>query len=197
MTGEDALFDGPGPSCIFLKEFFIVICFDEKRADSAQHFEDKSCRITEIGEHAKAGTIGRNAKSDGIGGVVRNGEGADREASQGKFRARLEQPPVSMNEPGVLESPGGQGIAKDRHRVAHEQDFQSARVIAVLVGKKDAGKLLGRGAGGLHARRQLPGTQSGVDEERSRFATNESGIAVASTRKGDYLEHGTCIAAPA
>ena len=37
MTGEDALFDGPGPACILLKEFFIVICFDEKRAELEKH----------------------------------------------------------------------------------------------------------------------------------------------------------------
>ena len=66
-----------------------MICFDEKCADSAQHVENQSGGVTEIGEHAKAGTIGRNAKSDRIGGVVRNGEGSDGEAPDGKFRACL------------------------------------------------------------------------------------------------------------
>ena len=77
-----------------------------------------------------------------------------------------------MHEPGVLEGSGGEGIAKDRQLVTHEQHFQGARVIAVLVGKEDAGKLLRRDARGQQARRQLPGAQSGIDEEcgRSRCA---------------------------
>ena len=81
VAGEYALFDRPRSPGVLLKEFFIVIHFDEKCANSAQHLENQSGGVTEIGEHTKARTIRRNAEADGIGGVMWDRERADHEAS--------------------------------------------------------------------------------------------------------------------
>lgn len=146
VAGENALFDRPGSPGVPLKEFFIVVRFDQKGPNPAQHFENQPGGVAEIGEHTKARTIRRNAEADGIGGVMRDRKRADRETAERELRTGLKQLPVSVPEPGVLEGSGGEGIAKDRQRVTHEQHLQSAGVVAVLVGKEDAGKLLRRGA---------------------------------------------------
>ena len=81
VAGENALFDRPGSPSVLLKELFIVIRFDQKGPNPAQHFENQPGGVAEIGEHAKARTIRRNAEADGIGGVMWDRERADHEAS--------------------------------------------------------------------------------------------------------------------
>ena len=81
VAGEDALFDRPRSPGVLLKEFFIVIRFDEKGLNSAQHFENQAGGVAEIGEHTKARAIRRNAKADGISGVMRDRECADGETA--------------------------------------------------------------------------------------------------------------------
>ena len=59
-----------------------MIGFDEKNANPTKHFEDQARGIAKVGKHAERGTIRRDAKADGISGVVGNGEGTNDEVSQ-------------------------------------------------------------------------------------------------------------------
>jgi hypothetical protein len=81
VAGEYALFDRPRSPGVLLKKLFIVIRFDEKGLNSAQHFENQAGGVAEISEHTKTRTIQRNAEADGISGVMRNRECADGEAA--------------------------------------------------------------------------------------------------------------------
>ena len=85
-----------------------------------------------------------------------------------KSGARRVQLPVSRGQARFLEAPAlVERIAKTGNLVCGggAATSQGARVVAMLVSEEDARKLLGRGANGQQARRQLPGAQPGIDKE--------------------------------
>ena len=167
-----------------------MIGFDEKNANPTKHFEDQARGIAKVGKHAERGTVRRDAKADGISGVVGNGEGTNNEVSQGKFSACLKEFPVPVDKPRFLKRAGGEPVAEDGQMLMkREQHSQGSCVIAVFMSEEDPGELLGRSASRQQTRRQLSRAQSGIDEEGGRLVAHEGRVSIATAGERDHLEH--------
>src|SRR4051812_20879801 len=93
--------------------------------------------ITEIGKHADANSVGLDAESHWIHGVVRNGEGVYLEVSNAETLAGHERLQARLVVP-----PGNSGRGQPRHvhrkLVFLEKRNQSANMIAVLMRDEDS-----------------------------------------------------------
>ena len=96
VARENALLYRPGATEVILQKRFIVVCFDENRANSAERLKNQTGCITKVGKNSKTRSIAGNSKSDGIDSIVGNRECPDGKASNPKLRSRLKEPPVAM-----------------------------------------------------------------------------------------------------
>ena len=79
---------GIGPD---LQHFQIVIRFEQQQIRAAQMEADRIRQIAEIGGDRNLDAFGAEGESDGIGGVVRDGETGDVDIADGETGAGLEQ----------------------------------------------------------------------------------------------------------
>lgn len=138
VAREDALFHRPGALGVVLKKGFVVVRFDHERVDATDRVEDLAGGIAKVGEDPKGGIGAGNDEAQGVGGVMRHGEGVDAEFPDLKSRAAVEKTPLGVD--GALaEAFGGEGIGKNGNPVFGAKHLEAAGVVAVLVGEQDAG----------------------------------------------------------
>ena len=88
-AGEDALLDDPR-IWADLEHIEIVIGFEDEAIALAEMDLDEFGHIAEIGANGDLGAVGAEGEADGIGGVMRNGEGVDVNVADGKMLASLD-----------------------------------------------------------------------------------------------------------
>src|ERR1041384_6519943 len=90
VPAEDSLFETPRAAHIVVKHFHVMIGFKQKNVGRADAFNDQFGRVTEVGEETKVARRGAYQKSDGIGGVMRHGEGIHGDVADLEARAGAE-----------------------------------------------------------------------------------------------------------
>jgi len=86
---ENTLLDDPGIGAD-LEHVEIVIGFEDEAIGLAEMDSNVIREVAEIGADSDFGAVGAESEADGIGGVVRDGEGVDVDVANGEALAGLD-----------------------------------------------------------------------------------------------------------
>ncbi len=191
VAGHDPLLDGPGTAAVFLEEFFIVIGLDDDGVSGAEALVDELGGETEIGAETEAGAAMMKDEADGIGGIMGDGKGLDRDIAHGELRAGEEEAKI-LAEPfaaRALDGIGGEGVAIDGGLEFFAEYIEAAGVIDVLVGDEDGVDGCGIDASGYKAGAHLAGAEAAIDEETALGGLDEGAVAGAAGAEDGHSEH--------
>ena len=92
MSAEDALFEAPRPADGILQHFDIVVAFKDENVGGANAFDDQFGDVSQVGGEANVAAAGVQQITNGVLGVMRDGEGvhsdvADLETAAGREEA--------------------------------------------------------------------------------------------------------------
>src|SRR5260370_29540310 len=125
--------------------------------------------------------------------VMWHGKSLYRNVANGKLGAGPENSPVPMSfkypiAPNCL---CGERVAINRHVKFTAENFESANVIAVLVGKKDAVELVGCDATFRQAQHQLPRAQAAIDKNLAMLSRDQCAVPAAAAAEHRPAEHAS------
>ena len=165
-----------------------MIRFEHEDVRLTNAFLDEFGSVTEIGKKTDFGTVRAQHKTDGIVGVVRNGERfdtdiADFEGSAGAEKAEIEFGGFELKFDRFL----GEAITKNRDGQFIAERAETVGVIGMLVGEQDAAETFGSATDLREALANLFRAKSGVDEETRVAVFEVSAISVRSTAKDREL----------
>lgn len=109
-----------------------MVGFNEKSMDSAERFEDEASGVSQIGENTKKDLIVRQAEADGVGGVMRNGEGANSNVPDCKFCA-VGKKLVGNMDPFSFERFGGERVAIAGDAILGGENAEARGMIGMFV----------------------------------------------------------------
>ena len=173
-----------------LEQFLIVIGFDYEGVDLTQSFHQHLGRVAEIGDEPKAAPARVERVPNRFDGIVRDRESLDRDIANGEFRAGAEEPPMPVF--GQRSAPDGfrgQRVAINRDPIFPAEHFQSADMIAVLVGEKNAVELFRPDAAKFEPEDELARAQSAVDQEPAMIGRKQGRIPRAAAPEHREAEH--------
>ena len=75
VVAKNSLLEAPRTARAILKHLHVVIGFEHEDVRGARAFNDQFCRMAEIGDEPDVAGGGVQQITDGILGIVRNGEG--------------------------------------------------------------------------------------------------------------------------
>jgi hypothetical protein len=172
-AGEDALFDDPGIRAD-LEHVEIVIGFEDKAVGLAKMDSDVIGQIAEIGADGNLGAVGAEGESDGVGGVVGDGERVDVDVADGETLASLDglHAAEALAE-GVRQNAlkGFQGGLGDVERGFPEaEDLREAvAVVGVFVGDEDRVETVDIAPDGGETGKGFAFSKAGVNEDAGAF----------------------------
>ena len=178
---------------IVLQKFFVVVRFDHERLHFAQPLDDHFRRVSQIGDETETARARMKGKPKRIDRVMWHGKSLDRNVANGKLRAGPENSPVAMllEQSVVANRFCGERVAINRHVKFTAENFESANMIAVLVGEKDAVELVGCDAAFRQAQHQLPRAQAAVDKNLAMLGRDQCAVPGAAAAEHRQAEHGS------
>ena len=172
-AGEYALFDDPGVRAD-LEHVEIVIGFEDEAIGLAEVDSDVIGQIAEIGADGDLGAVGAESESNGVGGVVRDGERVDVDVADpetlasldGLYAAEALAESVRQN---ALE--GFQGGLGDIERGFPEAEDlrEPVAVVGVFVGDEDGVETVDIAPDGGEAGEGFAFSKAGVNEDAGAF----------------------------
>jgi len=168
-----------------------VIGLDDDGAGGPQALLDELGGESQIGAESEAGAAVMKDKTDGVGRVVRDRKGLDRDVAHGKLRAGEEQAKL-LRAPlvrGTLNGIGGKGVAVNRGVKLIAEDVEPAGVINVLVGDENGADGAGINGSRCQPRANLACAEPAVDKESGRGGLDERTISGASRAEDGHSQH--------
>ena len=96
VVAKNSLLEAPRTARAILKHLHVVIGFENEDVRGARAFNDQFCRMAEIGDEPDIADGGVEQITDGVLGVVRDGECVHHHVGDFKARARVEEPAVEF-----------------------------------------------------------------------------------------------------
>src|SRR4051794_33357171 len=96
MARHDPLFHGPRTMLAGLKQFLVVIGFDDERVHLPEPFDQHLGRVTEVGDEAEPAATGMKRITNRLHRVMRDGEGLNRDITDREVRPGPKEPPIAM-----------------------------------------------------------------------------------------------------
>ena len=180
MSAEDALFEAPRPADGVLQHFDIVVAFKDENVGGANAFDDQFGDVSQVGGEANVAAAGVQEKSNGILGVMRDGESvhcnvADFETAAGREEAAFKLGVVlAFN---CLVS-GTITVKRDAQFVG--EAGQTLDVIRMFVGDQDAVQTFWRATDARQTLADLPHTETRINENAG-FVGFQIGAVAAGT----------------
>lgn len=175
-AAHDALFDAPGVGADF-EHFEVVVGFEQQQVGALEVNADGLGHVAEVGGDGHFEALGAEGETDGVGGVVGDGEAIDVDVADGETGAGLEE-----FEDGLEFAPrdGGRGEAA---AVDGDPEFlgdggEAGDVVGMLVGDEDGGEGFGVDVDGGEALEGFLAAEAGVDEDAGAVGRDEGGVAV-------------------
>ena len=175
---ENALLDDPG-IWADLEHVEIVIGLEDEAIGLAEMDSDVVWQVAEIGADGDLGAVGAEGETDGIGGVVRDGEGMDVDVADGETLAGLdglhaaEAFAESVGEDALEGVHGGLGDV-ERGFPEAEDLREAVAVIGVFVGDEDGVETIEIAADGGEAGQGFAFSEAGVNEDAGCFCFEQS-----------------------
>jgi len=189
-AGKHALLDDPGIRTD-LEHVEIVIRFEDEAIGLAKMDFDELGHVAEVGADGDLGAVGAESEAEGIGGVVRDGEGVDVNIADGETLAGLD----GLDSAKAL----AEGFGEDAAELLHggladiERGFPDAEnlreavaVIGVLVGDQDGVEAVEVAFDGGEASQGFALAEAGVNENAGGFGFEQGDVArTARGENGD------------
>jgi len=172
-AGKDALLDDPGVRAD-LKHVEIVVGFEDEAIGLAEMDSDVVWKVAEISADGDFGAVGAEGEADGVGSVVRDGEGVDVDIADGEALAGLD----GFDAAEALAEGMGQGTLEGFHRglgniegrFPEAEDLREAvAVVGVLVGDEDGVETVDITPNRSEAGKGFALSKAGVNENAGGF----------------------------
>lgn len=186
-AGEHALLHNPWVRAYF-EHVQIVVGFEDEAIGFAEMNFDEFGHIAEVGADGDLGTIGAKGETDGIDGVMRNGEGMNVDIANRKALTRLngfdaaQALAKSFRENAFENAHCGLGDIK-RSLPETEDLRETIAVIGVLVGDQDGVEMSETAFDGSKTREGLAFAEASVHEDAGTFRFEQGEIARTAGRK--------------
>ena len=172
-AGEDALLDDPGIRAD-LEHVEIVIRFEDEAVGLAEVDSDVIGQIAEIGADRDLGAVGAEGESDGVGGVVGDGERVYIDVADPETLASLDgfdSAEALAESVGQCALKGLQGRLGDVERGFPEAEDlrESVAVVGVFVGDEDGVETLDIAPDGGEAGESFAFSKAGINEDAGSF----------------------------
>ena len=180
-AGKHALLDDPrvGPD---LEHVEIVVGFEDEAISVAEMDSDVVRQVAEIGADGDFGAVGTEGESDGVGGVVRDGERVDVDIADRETLAGLDGFDAAET--------FAEGVGKDALEGVHcrlrdvkrrfpkaENLREAVAVVRVLVGDEDGVEAVDVALDGGEAGESFALSEAGVNEDAGSFGFEQGEIA--------------------
>jgi len=194
-AGENALLDDPGVGTD-LKHVEIVIGFEDQAIGLAEMDFDQFRHIAEIGANGDLGAVGAESETDGVGGIVGNGESVDVNIADRKPLARLygfnttEAFAEGVRENALQSIHGGFGDIKGGLPEA-ENLRETIAMVGVFVGDENGVEATEVALDGGEARQCFAFAKASVYQDAGAFGFEQSKVArTAGSEDGDAQTDG-------
>ena len=165
-----------------------MIGFHDEPVTPRKVFNHRRCEFTQIGDQSSANALCREAKADGLGGVMRDREGFDLKIAHTKRGVGAETfPAVNILKSGNFFPCSF--IHENGHRVPGQESGNSADMIRVSVSEQHGIDLLALKLSLLQPPFQTTPTEAQVDQDARFLSGDVSAIPAASTSQDGYF-HG-------
>jgi hypothetical protein len=173
----------------------VVIGLQNQAIGIAKMNFDELGHVAQVGDDGYFYTIGAKSEADGIGGVMRNGEGVDLDIPDGEALAGVNgfdaaEPLAERIRQGALERVHG-GLGDVQGSFPQAQNLrQTAAMIVMLVRDENAVQAVEAGIllDGRETRQSFAFAEAGVDEEASALRLKQGDIARASGRQNGHAQ---------
>jgi hypothetical protein len=185
-AGQDALLDDPRIGTD-LEHVEVVIGFEDEAIGFAEVDFDELGHVAEVGANGHLGAVGAKSETDGIDGIVRNGEGVDVDVADTKALARLN----GFNATEALAEGLGENALKDTHgglsdeerSLPETQDLrETIAVIGVFVSDEDSVEMIEVRFDGGETSESIAFTEASVNKDAGAFGFEQGKIARAAGR---------------
>ena len=186
-AGEDPLLYDPGIGADF-QHVEIVIGFEDEAVGLAEMDFDEFGHVAEIGADGDFGAVGAESEADGVGSVVRDGEGVDVNIPDGKALAGLdgfdatETLAESVRKDALERVHGGFGDVEGRFPDAEDLG-KAVAVIGVLVGDEDGIEAVNIALDGGETGEGFAFAEASVNEDAGSVAFEQGDVARTSGSK--------------
>ena len=186
-AGEDTLLDDPRIWADF-QHIQIVIGFEDQAICFSQMDFDELGHVAEVGADGHLGAVRAECESDGVGSIVRNGEGvyvdiANCEALAGLNGFHASQALGESTGKDALQRVHGRRSNVKRHLPEPEDLRQAVAVVGVLVSDQDGVEVVKFPADGSEAGQGFAFAKAGVNKDAGAFSFEQRGIARTAGRK--------------
>jgi hypothetical protein len=186
-AAQDALLDDPGIGAD-LEHVEIVIGLEDQSIAFAQVVLDELGHVAEVGDQAELRAVGAEGEANGVGGIVRYGEGVNLDIADGEALAGLDgfdtvEALVQLVRQDAAERFEGRRSDEQRRLPQSQELGQAVAVVGVLVGDEDAVEAIERSFDGGEAGEGFALAESGVDKEASTPGLEQRAIARTSRRQ--------------
>ena len=185
VTAENALLEAPRPAGAILQHLHVVIGFEHEHVRRADAFDDQFRHVPKVGDEGYVADRGAQQITDGVLGVMRNGEGVHQQVADFKARAGLEQPAIEFCFELKFKRLLRVAVAIDRDVQFGGNAGETLDVVAVLMRNQDGGEILRHPADFLEAFSDLARAEPGVHEH-----AGFSGFDVGAIAAGTAAENG-------
>ena len=195
-AGKNALLDDPGIRAD-LEHVEIVIGFKNEAIGLAEMDFDEFGHVAEVGTDGYLGAIGAEGEAEGIGGIVRDGEGVDVNIADGKALAGLN----GFNTAEAL----AESVREDAVELVHcgfgdiERTFpdtedlrKAVAVVGVLVSDEDGIEAVNVALDSGETSESFALAEAGVNEDTGGFGFEQGDVArTAGGKDGDAQADGS------
>ena len=191
-AAENALLDDPGIGAD-LEHVEIVIGFEDQAIGVAEMDFDELRHVAEVGDDGELGAVGAEGEGDGVGGIMRNGEGVDVDVANSEALAGLngfkavEAFAERVRKNLIHRVHSGLGNI-ERSLPESEHLWQTVAVVGVLVGDEDAVELVDGLFDGGEAGQGFAFAESGVNKEAGALGLEQGDVARAAGRQNGYAQ---------
>jgi hypothetical protein len=183
-AGKNTLLDDPGIRAD-LEHIEVVIGFEDEAIGFAEVDFDELGHVAEVGADGDLGAIGAKGETDGIDGIVRDGEGVDVDVADTKALAWLNgfNPTEALAEgfwENALKNAHG-GLGDEERSLPEPENLRkTVAVIGVLVSDKDGVEVIEVAFDGGEASKSFAFAETSVNKDASAFRFEQGKIARAA-----------------
>ena len=185
MPSENALLEAPRSADAILQHLYVVIGFEHEHIRRADALDDQLRHVAEVGDEGDVAGGRAQQITNGILGVVRNGERIHEQVTDFKARAGLEQPAIEFCFELEFKRFLRGAVAINRDVQFGGNTGEALNVVAVLMRDQDGGEIFRHPADGGEALADLARGEPGVHEHAGL-----AGLDVGAIAGGTAAENG-------
>ena len=149
VAAKNTLLETPRAARAILQHLHVVIGFEHKDVRGARAFDDQLRHVAKVGDEPDVAGGGAQQKTDGVLGVMRDGEGVHQHVGDFKARAGVEQLAVEAGFEDAFKFIFCGAIAINGNVQLLGDTGESLNMVRMFVGDEDGGEILRQRLAGI------------------------------------------------